>query len=491
MSLMKTVAKNYLVQLFGKFFSLTSGLLVIALLGRYLDDANWAAFITATSVLSFVAVFVDFGLTLTLTQMISAPNADEKKITGGVLGFRLVSGGLFYALSAVVVIFLPYSAAAKAAVAAGTAAYFFLSAAGSLVGVFQKHLAIKKFVIAELVSRGIYLVLTLVCVFLGWGLLPILGAMGIANGLWLIFVIMAAESLTVIRPKIDLKIWHEAFSRSTPIALSTIFNLIYLRGDVLILSWLKQDEVGQYGAAYKLVDVATTFPTMFMGLILPQLTLAWAENKENFKNILQKSFDIFALSVIPLFFGTQIVAVPLTLLITGPKFATAGLVLKILVIAIVCVFFSSLYGHTVLAIRKQKIMTIGYAVTAVISVIGYLIFIPKFGMWGAAWVTCFSELAIAALTFLMVSWTTKILPNLKITIKALAAGLFMYFVLLSLPTTPVVITIIIGALIYATIIILIGGIKISDLKSLLPKNQNHPSTFAKAMVDPPKPGDGG
>lgn len=474
MGLMKAVAKNYLVQLGGKILSMGAGLLIIPILGRYLNDGDWAAYITATSVLSFVAVFVDFGLTLTLTQMISTPGADEKKISDGILGFRLVSGLIFYSLSAVVVIFLPYTTVAKAAVAAGAAAYFFLSAAGSLVGVFQKHLAIKKFVWAELASRGIYLILTLMCVFFGWGLLPILGVMGLANGLWLIFVVMAAKSLVIVRPKIDLKIWRQALSLSTPIALSTIFNLIYLRGDILILSWLRQDEVGQYGAAYKLVDVATTFPTMFMGLVLPQLTWAWKESKENFKNILQKSFDIFFLSIIPIFFGAQIVAVPLILLITGPRFTPAGLVLKILVVAIVFVFFSALYGHTVIAVRQQKIMTWGYAITAVLSIIGYLIFIPKFGMWAAAWVTCFSEFIIALLTFLVVSLTAKTLPNLKVATKALIAGLFMYFVLTILPSIQVLLTIIIGTFIYVGTIILIGGIKLSDLKSLLPK-QNHPS----------------
>jgi O-antigen/teichoic acid export membrane protein len=335
-------------------------------------------------------------------------------------------------------------------------------------------LVIKKFVIAEVASRLIYLILTLVCVLMNWGLIPILLAMGIGNALWLIFVIWAAKSITIIRPKINFTIWREALFLSSPIALSTIFNLIYLRGDVLLLSWLKQDEVGQYGAAYKLVDVATTFPTMFMGLVLPQLTMAWQENKETFKNILQKSFDIFALIITPIFFGTQVVGVPLTLLITGPKFAAAGLILKILILAVVFVFISTLYGHVVVAVRKQKIMTWGYALTAVLSVIGYLWLIPKFGMWGAAWVTCFSEFSIAVLTFAVVSWTAKILPNFKTVLKSILASGFMYLVLISLPPTiNVSVTILIGVLLYSTIIILIGGVKFNDLKSLLPKNEQN------------------
>ncbi|KKT69074.1 MAG: Polysaccharide biosynthesis protein [Candidatus Uhrbacteria bacterium GW2011_GWE2_45_35] len=468
---MQKVAKNYVIQMLGKALSMLIGLVVIAILTRYLSEDDWGAYVTATTLLAFFGVFVDFGLTLTLTQMISTPGADEKKIVGSVMGIRLTSGALFYSLSALVVLFLPYSNTAKAAVAAGAAAFFFMSATASMVGLFQKHLALKRYVLAELISRGFYLLFTFLCVVFGLGLLPILGAMGLANALWFIFVFIAAKPITVIRPQFNWPIWKEAFYRSSPIAISTIFNLIYLRGDVLILAWIKPGDVPQYGTAYKVVDVLTAFPTMLMGLLLPQLALAWGEkNREVFKNILQKAFNVFAMVAIPLFFGTQLVATQLTTLIAGEKYASAGLILKVLIFAIVCVFISTLYGHTIVALHKQKIMTWGYAFTAVVSIIGYIIFIPKFGMWGAAWVTCFSEFLIASLTFITVCKVSKTLPNLVVTAKAIFASLIMYLIIMVLPTLPVLITIVLGALVYGITMISVGGIKTTELKTLLPKN---------------------
>jgi len=452
----------------GKGLSMLAGLLVIALLTRYLSKDDWAAYITATSFLSFFAVFVDFGLTLTLTQMISLAGVDEKKIIGSIMGIRLASGFVFYTLSTIVVTLLPYSDMTKAGVAAGAAAFFFMSAAGSMVGLFQKHLAMRRYVVAEMVSRGLYLILTFLCVVFGLGLLPILGAMGLANGLWFLFVVIAAKPLTVIRPRFDWVVWKDAFHRSAPIAISTIFNLIYLRGDVLILAWARPDDVAQYGTAYKVVDVMTAFPTMFMGLLLPQLAMAWSEkNQEHFKNILQKAFNLFSLVAIPIFFGTQIVAVPLTELIAGSRYAAAGLILQVLIFAIICVFVSTLYGHTIVALHKQKIMTWGYAITAMVAIIGYFIFIPRYGMWGAAGVTCFSEFLIAALTFVVVSRVSKTLPNLMVAAKATLAGLVMYFILSTLPTWPVLITISLGAIIYGIIIVAIGGINLKEIKSLM------------------------
>lgn len=467
---MKKVATNYVIQMAGKGLSMLAGLLVVALLTRNLSVEDWAAYVTATTFLSFFAVFVDFGLTLTLTQMISITGVDEKKIIGSIMGIRLASGLVFYSLSVAAVTLLPYSDTTKTGVAAGAAAFFFMSATASMIGLFQKHLAMRRYVVAELVSRAIYLILTLLCVVFNLGLVPILLAMGLANGFWLLFVIIAAKPITIIRPNFDLKIWKEAFTRSAPIAISTIFNLIYLRGDVLILAWANPDDVAQYGTAYKVVDVMTAFPTMFMGLLLPQLAIAWSENnKERFKNILQKSFNIFSLIVIPIFFGAQIVAVPLTQLIAGSRYATAGLVLQVLIIAIICVFISTLYGHTIVALHKQKIMTWGYAFTAAVAIIGYFIFIPRYGMWGAAWVTCLSELLIASLTFIVVSRVSHTLPNLVVAAKATLAGLIMYLFLLVLPTWPVLITIGFGAIIYTVILIAIGGVDMKEIKGFLIK----------------------
>jgi O-antigen/teichoic acid export membrane protein len=444
---------------------------VVAILTRYLSEEDWGAYVTATTFLSFFGVFVDFGLTLTLTQMISTAGVDEKKIVGSIMGIRLTSGAIFYTLSALVVWLLPYSNTAKAAVAAGAAAFFFLSATASMVGLFQKHLALRRYVLAETISRGFYLLLTFLCVYFGLGLLPILGAMGLANAIWFVSIFIAAKPLVAIRPQFNWTIWKEAFYRSSPIAISTIFNLMYLRGDVLILAWVKPDDVPQYGTAYKVVDVLTAFPTMFMGLLLPQLTMAWTgKNFESFKNILQRAFDLFTIVVIPLFFGTQIVGPQLTTLIAGERYLMAGSILKVLIVAIVCVFISTLYGHTIVALHKQKLMTWGYALTALVSIIGYLIFIPKFGMWGAAWVTCLSEFLIAALTFIAVSWVSKTWPAIAVAGKAVLSSLVMFFVLLLLPPWPVLIIVGLGAVIYLILMLGLGGIKLEELKTLLPKN---------------------
>src|SRR3989339_2219800 len=328
---MHEIGKNYLIQMIGKIMSIFLGLATIGILTRTLDSGVektiYGEYITITTFLSFFGVLVDFGLTLTLTQMISSKQGkDEEHLIGNILGLRLVSGAIFYTLAPLTALFFPYATNAKIGIAIGALAYLFLSTAGMLVGVFQKHLLMWRFALAELINRFVYLAFVVLLAVCGFGLVPMIGAMTIANFIWLIVTLRFAKKTVAIHPRFEWGVWMHALKQSWPIALSILFNLIYLRGDVLILSAFRTSaEIAQYGVAYKVVDVLTAFPVMFMGLLLPKLAGAWGEkNTETFHSYLQHAFDFFAVCVFPIAIGAQAVSEPLALFIAGDGYETAG-----------------------------------------------------------------------------------------------------------------------------------------------------------------------
>ena len=107
-------------------------------------------------------------------------------------------------------------------------------------------------------------------------------------------------------------------SHSWPIAVSIIFNLLYLKGDILFLAYFRdQTEVGIYGAAYRILDVLTVLPTMLMGLVLPSLVAMWSAGQAHeFRARVTRIFDVFALTVIPSL-GAQLTSTELMVLIAG------------------------------------------------------------------------------------------------------------------------------------------------------------------------------
>ncbi len=453
------LAKNTLLQLVGKGLGTVLSLATFVLLVKYLDTDGFGALTVALNYGAIFAILVDFGLTLTTAQMIAEPKADENRILGGVLTLRIFSAFVFLAIGAGLVFTFPYAPEVKLAAVLSCAAFFFGSVASMFAGVFQKRLVIQHAVIAETLNR---LVVTIFA-----ALLPVLGiSIVVASGIFVAGSIVqvaltfyAVLTFARVRPAVDLAVWKQAVARSWPIGLSTACNLVYLKGDVLFMSVLgtSDHDIGLYGAAYKVVDVVTTVPVMFMGLMLPLLTHAWAlRDTVAFRGHLQRAFDALSLLGVPFAFGAVATGTGLMALL-DPDLADAGRVLAILGPATTVVFFGSLFGHTIVAIGKQRPMIWGYFITALFGTIGYVTGISYFGMIAAAWVTLAAEALIALLTAIVVFATAKTAISLRILIASLCSSAVMYGVLVLAPLPHVLVAIALGVVVYAAALPLFGG----------------------------------
>lgn len=480
MSLSRKIAHNTIVQMGGKIISTILGLLSLALITRYLGQDGFGEYTTIITFLTILAVIADFGLTLVTVQMISAvkDKADETKILNNLFGFRLVSIIALLLIAPLIVWFFPYSHAIKFGILI-TAPYFIFPALSQIIiGLLQKKLSMDRAALAEVISRLVLVLGVFLVWHLNWGLNGILISTVISGAVSFLAHYLLAKKFVLLKPAWDFIWWQEIIKRSWPLAITVILNLIYLRADIIFLSLFKSTgEVGLYGAAYRVVDVLTTLPFMFAGLILPVMTAAWLDNKkEYFKKIMQKSFDVMVMVAIPLIFGGLLFARQIMTLVAGKEFIESGPILKLLIIAVAAIFVGTIFSHAVIALNKQKKLIGFYAFTSFSSLIAYLIFIPKFSYLGAAWVTIYSELLIAIFSAYCVFKYSRFLPKINILIKSLIASLLMSGFILIYPSAwqinilGLILTIFLASGIYFLILFLLGGIKISDIQSILKKS---------------------
>ena len=237
--------------------------------------------------------------------MISQPQADQATLLNNLFSLRLISAVIFLGLTPLIVFFFPYEPIIKIGVAITSLSFFFIALNQILVGFFQKNLTMTVVSAAEVISRTILLGGIILTAWLNLGLLTIMVATVLSSAVSFIMHYWFARRFIKIKWQIDLTVWREIIKKSWPLGLTIAFNLIYLRADILILSLLKsQNEVGLYGAAYKIIDVLTSLPFMFAGLILPILSLAYASSDtKQFNKVLQKSLDVMFLLAIPLIIG--------------------------------------------------------------------------------------------------------------------------------------------------------------------------------------------
>jgi len=462
------IARNFSIQVISRILAVFVGLFSIAILTRTLGTNAFGEYTTAITFLQLFGVIVDFGLTLTLVVMISEEGADAEKIVGNIFGLRIISGAILFSIAPIAVLSLPWSDAVKEAVLVGSVAYVLMGGATLLVGVFQRYHAMWRAGLAEIINRLVLLIFIALFAWLELGVVWMIVASVIANAIWLFSMLRLARPFLHIHFLHDWKMWRHVWGRSWPIAVSIFFNLLYLKGDILFLAYFRdQTEVGIYGVTYRILDMLTAFPVMFMGILLPIVVNTWsAGNHDEFRAHVSRTFDFFMIAAIPIIIGTQQIAKPLMRLIAGPGYDASGDILKLLIFAVFGVFLGALFGHLVVALNKQKPMTWGYIGVAIVSVVGYFLFIPKFGMWGAAWMTLFSEWLIALITFLVVYKVTKVKLHFVVASKAIFASAIMYLFLRFVPSLSVLVDILIAGILYFAIMLLIKGIKMEDIRAL-------------------------
>ena len=447
------------------------------MMAHYLGITGFGEYTTIINYVSFFAIIADFGLTLITVQLISQPQADENKILNNLFGLRLISISALLLLAPLIAIFLPYSTAVKTGILIAILSFLFPALNQILIGLFQKKLRMDKAVIAETLSRlflvaGIYLSFKL-----NWGLNGVLWVTVVSAGINFLSAYILATKFALIKPAFDWRFYKTVILKSWPLALTIVLNLLYLKTDTLILSLVKSaDDVGLYGAAYRIIEVLTTLPFMFAGIILPILTLSWFEQKKDyFALVLQKSFDLMAIFSIPIVVGVLVLAKPIIVLVAGPDFTVSSLILKILIFAVVAIFLGCMFAHAVIAIEKQKKMIGFYLFVSLSSIILYLLVIPKFSYLGAAAITIYSEALIALFSAYIVWKYTKFIPKFKIATKTIIASLIMGLALKLIPEylyyswLGLIISSLVAAIIYFISLYLIKGITQTDLKVLLNK----------------------
>ena len=478
MELKRKIAKNTLIQIIGKGLSTLLGVASLAIMTRYLGVSGFGEYSTIITFVSFFAMSADLGLTLITAQMISNPQENQNKILSNLFSVRLFSALILLGLAPVFIIFFPYSSVIKIGVAIAVISYLFPALNQILIALFQKTLRMDKAMIAEVTGKVFLLLFIFLAIQFKFGLNGILWAAVLSSAINFAINWFLSKKSAKIKLSFDFLIWKRILVKTWPLALTLILNLIYQKGDIILLSLFKSiEEVGVYGAAYRTIEVIGTLPYMFAGIMLPLFTFNWInKNYDVFKKMLQKSFDFMVILAIPLTIGAQFTSREIISMIAGKEFADGGLALKLLIVSISLLFISCIFSHIIIAVDQQKKLIKLYAFTAISSVLLYLFLIPKMSYLGASLVTIYSNIIIIIGTYYYVRKITGFIPKLRVTYRSLlaSAGMiaFMAIIPRSFYSNNIILLIIIlsSIILYFLLLYIFKGISKEDLKIFLPNN---------------------
>jgi len=469
MSLTRQIAHNTGIQIIGKAITTLLGLLAIAMMTRYLGAEQFGWYVTAISFLQFAGILIDFGLIPVTAQMMSEEKFGRKELFQNLLGFRFVTALICLLFVPLLALLFPYPPEVKIAIALSTISFFAISINQILTGFFQTQLKMHLASLAELVGRMVLVGGLYGLIHFGASFIPIMILISISTVVYTIVLLFFTHKYIPLGLTYNKAIWKAIATKMWPITLSIIFNVVYLKGDILLLSLYRtQEEVGLYGAAYRVIDIITQIAMLSIGIMLPLLAASWAKNNtKEFSENYERSVVMMALLGFPLATGAYMLSGPIMDLVAGNEFAGSSRPLQILSLAVIGLFLGSVYGHIAVAINKQRSALYVYISAAILTLAGYLFFVPKFGMIGAAWMSVFSEIFVGLGLFLMIGRFIQVSLPYKFLFKTIFSTLIMGVALSFAQDFHVVLSILIGLVVYGVSIVLTKAISKETIQEII------------------------
>jgi O-antigen/teichoic acid export membrane protein len=430
MSNTRELQRQTIAQIAGRLVNLSLGLAAAAIMTRALGRAGFGNYTAVTAFLQFVALIAGFGLGMTMGRDVDRDGQDPGKFLGSAITFRLVTAGVLFALAPLVALALGYRAELVTGIALTGFGFWAASLSSALGGVFQAKLKSNALVLVDFVGRAVFLLGVAWAALTQQPYLTYLVMLVAANTTASVVALVVCYRLVPFTLSLNLRAAAELWHTTWPIALTTTLNVIYFKTDTVILSLLKPaEDVALYGAAYSILEVLIGVPAMLGGLVLPMLARAHARgDRDETSSLYRGTFDTLLALGLTVVTGAVFVGRDLMILIAGANFAAAGPVFGVLSLAVLCSFAGNAAGYALFAIDKQRKLIPVFSLGAVVGLTSYLVLIPRYSYWGAAWGTVIVELMVNV-AMVVVLWRQGLrpsatrLPKILLSTLGLATGL--------------------------------------------------------------------
>jgi len=477
---------NTIFQFGGRVISGLVSVIIVKLISNYLGVSGYGEYAGTYDFLAFFAIFADLGIFTIAVREMAKVQDDKKKLAhifGNILSIRILITAIMMIIAVCTLFMIPKYGDTRIPQAAILASFVTLGTmtTGTLSAVLQVFLKMGQATVAFLVGKSIILGYILWAVLYKFKDNPEMGFFhlfiaGIIGGIVTVaLTAFYARRLAPIKFRFDFDYWKKIIWEAAPYGIAIILNQIYFRVDSVLLLLLRgPEEVGIYSVPMRVLEVLTVVSFFFMNATLPTLTRAFKKGKEEMQKVIQFAFNFLAMAGAPIIVGGFILAYPIIFVISSPEFLSrvdegfygSDIAFKILTIALVGAYLSTLFTYILVATERQKMVLWINGAGALFNVIANLLIIPEFGARGAAYTSVASE----ALIVVIAAWTCyrvlkiriNFIPLLKIGLSVSVMGVAIYFLrdwsyeFMNLQNKNILFLIPFGGILYATMLFLTG-----------------------------------
>jgi O-antigen/teichoic acid export membrane protein len=188
---------------------------------------------------------------------------------------------------------------------------------------------------------------------------------------------------------------------SWPLMVNHLLQTIFFRIDVVLMEAINGDTVvGQYSSAYKWLDALNIIPAFLTMALLPIMARQALEDRPALKRNHTLAVKLLVMVALPLAVVTTFIAKPLVHILGGAEFLPAGgIALQLMIWSIPVGWINSVTNYVLIALDRQRALTVAFAIAVVFNMVSNLIFLPIYSYRAAAIITILSEVVLLTMTF--------------------------------------------------------------------------------------------
>jgi O-antigen/teichoic acid export membrane protein len=431
-----------------------------------LGEAGFGVYTLSMTLMYFVLLFDDFGVTTLVTRDIARRPADSRPILARAIGFKLLLAPFSLAfLAAYTALTKPQAETCR--VIWIVAVYGLSSSFTQLVfGVFRAHERMQYETLTVLVEKTLSTTLCVAAIRAGFGLVPF------ALGFVLAGAVSLGLSLGILRRRFhaagvttDGRERRRLFRESLPFGLALFVTYSYGQLSVPILERMKGlGAVGLYGTAQKLMGFTNLIPMIFATAFFPRLS-AVASDRNETSRVFTLGLKYIVMLAVPLVPGVLLTGRRLILLLADARYTAAVAALNVLAFAAALNFFNVFLASLYNAVNRQRLFLAFETGALVCNVAFNVLLIGRFSFMGAAWTTLITE---GVMFLLAMGWALARLIRITewaVLFKVLAATAFMTAFLAVTPRIPVIPAVLAAVGIYFAGLLAMKVLSVAEIRS--------------------------
>ncbi len=442
------------------------------LIARTLGPEQQGIYSTALTFTTIMVVFIDLGLTNVLIREVAKAKDKAQTYLSTVVAIKIVLGILTYLATVLIVNVVPYDPLLKQLIYVSAITMLFDSFHTTMYGVLRGLGDLRYESIMVFGSQLCTLALGSIFLFYGLPIVFLILAFTIASAVNFLFAFVMMKKHYAVRliPSFDPEIARLLIRIAIPFALAGLFARVYSYVDSLLLErFLDVRAVGWYSVAYKITYAFQFIPLALVAALYPQLSKYYKENKERLAYIFERGLVYLALAAFPIAFGIAVLARDIILSIFTVAYEPSIMPLQILVISLIFSFIGFPIGACLNACDRQATQTKIVGAVMVVNVLLNILFIPIWGPSGAAVAALIGNILLTVIGYLYIPSIAAISHRYifkNIGLIALSAAVMAAVVFAVHSSVSYSISIIIGAFVYAAMVIATKVLRPSQLVEL-------------------------